>query len=154
MIYLNDEAILYAISMCRRRRGYIVGIALSSMRQLNSISHMIMSCMREYRVKRECYFIASDIDIRFDNGSRIYLLPVFGHARGNRVHLLIVDENIDYGKCQEIYRPIECLEDIEAQRRCEIRANMDEWFITSSPFNLEKEIPDVVECDFLKVLSG
>ena len=42
MIYLNEEGIQYAISMCRRRRGYRVGFVLASPRRIESIRNIIM----------------------------------------------------------------------------------------------------------------
>lgn len=161
MIYLNDEAILYAISMCRRRRGYKVGIVTASMRDIPYIRDMIMSCLREYRMESSPYFYESrmnpDIDIRFENGSQIRLIPHSGQARGHKAHLLVVDENVDYERLQEIYRPIECLEDIEARRRYYDRVDMSQWFsrnwFTAPTSSVKEDIEEVSEDEFLKVIS-
>ena len=163
MIYLNDEAILYAISMCRRRRGYKVGIVTGSMRNIPHISDMIMYCLRECLRDSNTYVvtgsrISPNLDVSFENGSRIFIIPHSGAARGQRAHLLVVDENIDYERYQQTYRHIECLEEIEAQVRHHDRVDTVQWFnrdwFAPHPLTHEKEISDVSEDEFLKVIAG
>lgn len=160
MIYLNQEAILYAVSMCKSRRGYQVGIVSANVREIPYIERMIMSCLKELnvgsatRTSRFCY----NLDFLFENGSHIYLISDSSNARGKKAHLLVVDEYIDYRRCQEIYRPIECLEDIEAQVHYFDRVNdtqkwVNDGWIIKNPFVSEKEVADVSEDEFLKIIS-
>lgn len=160
MIYLNEEGIQYAISMCRRRRGYRVGFVLASPRRIESIRNIIMYYLggaNDYETHD--FRMSRDFDVYFENGSRIEIIPHSGRARGYKAHLLVIDEDTDYMLMRDVYAHVECLEEVEARRRHIERREINlewfnkDWFVAPS-LNTEKEISDVSEDEFLKVIAG
>ena len=94
MLCLSDEAIKYAISMCRKRQGYKVGLALSQSRVNRNY---VKECIRvglgttdDFRAIN----IGDVLTINFHNGSRIETMSSRNNVRGKRFHLLIADEKI------------------------------------------------------------
>lgn len=156
MIHLNEEAILYAVSMCKRRSRYQVGIVTSSIRVIPRIEEMIMSSLRELNIFSNIRYsgFSTGREFWFDNGSYICIISNSCNLRGKKAHLLVVDEYIDYEMYQEKYRPIECLEDIEAQVRHldAVKWVKNDWLIPN-PFYNERETADVSEDEFLKIIS-
>lgn len=112
MLWLSKEAVEYAVAKCRRERGYKVGIALNTGARRTHIEHWFRDCISDadtLRVRRNGY----NMMIEFHNGSYIKVISASDNARGNRLHLLIADEDISDEVLDCVLRPCEILESIE-----------------------------------------
>ena len=167
MLWLSDEAIEYAVAKCRREPGYKVGIALNSRAKHNEVEMCLRGCLRdtdELRIRRS----VCNMMIEFHNGSYIKVISASDNARGNRLHLLIADEDINDEVLDCVLRRCEILESMERQRRryaenlrTEFRAEYltrpmeptglweREFFNTSD----DKDFADVSESEFMKILN-
>ncbi len=171
MIYLNEESLQYAISMCRRRSRYKVGIALYSRRQIHELRDMIgrilqMPTHDDFMIRASEVLSESPyLDIRFENGSSIRVIPHSGAARGYRAHLLIADERMRSEDYLDTYRHVECLEEMEYQRERWVRRNpifseTFSWnregcrFEMDEEARLDREYEDVSEEALMKILSA
>lgn len=116
MLWLSKEAVEYAVAKCRRERGYKVGIALNTGARRTHIEYWFRDCISDVdtlRVRRNGY----NMMIEFHNGSYIKVISASDNARGNRLHLLIADEDISDEVLDCVLRPCEILESIERLRR-------------------------------------
>lgn len=106
--------------------------------------------------------------IEFHNGSYIKVIPASDNARGNRLHLLIADEDINDEVLDCVFRRCETLESMERQRRrytenlrTEFRAEhlsrpMEPTGLWEREFfntNDDKDFADVSESEFMKILN-
>jgi len=167
MLWLSDEAIEYAVAKCRREPGYKVGIALNSRAKHNEVEMCLRGCLRdtdECRIRRS----VCNMMIEFHNGSYIKVIPASDNARGNRLHLLIADEDINDEVLDCVFRRCETLESMERQRRrytenlrTEFRAEylsrpMEPTGLWEREFfntNDDKDFADVSESEFMKILN-
>lgn len=164
MLWLSDEAIEYAVAKCRREPGYKVGIALNSRAKYNEVEMCLRGCLRdadECRIRRS----VCNMMIEFHNGSYIKVIPASeDNARGNRLHLLIADEDIN----DEVINRCEILESMGRQRRryaenlrTEFRAEylsrpMEPTGLWEREFfntNDDKDFADVSEEEFMNILN-
>lgn len=167
MLWLSDEAIEYAVAKCRREPGYKVGIAINSRAKHNEVEMCLRGCLRdtdEFRVRRS----VCNMMIEFHNGSYIKVISASDNARGNRLHLLIADEDINDEVIDCVLRRCETLESMERQRRryaenlrTEFRAEylsrpMEPTGLWEREFfntNDDKDFADVSESEFMKILN-
>lgn len=163
MLWLSDEAIEYAVAKCRRERGYKIGIALNSRAKHNDVELCLRACLRDsddFRVRRG----GSNMMIEFHNGSYIKVISASDNARGNRLHLLIADEDINDEVLSCVLRPCEILESIERQRRRNTDTFRAEYLSRSMQttglwarefLNIDDnmEVADVSEEEFMKILN-
>ena len=167
MLWLSDEAIEYAVAKCRREPGYKVGIALNSRAKHNEVEMCLRGCLRdtdECRIRRS----VCNMMIEFHNGSYIKVIHASDNARGNRLHLLIADEDINDEVLDCVFRRCETLESMERQRRLyaenlrtEFRAEylsrpMEPTGLWEREFfntNDDKDFADVSESEFMKILN-
>lgn len=106
--------------------------------------------------------------IEFHNGSYIKVISASDNARGNRLHLLIADEDINDEVLDCVLRRCEILESMERQRRryaenlrTEFRAEylsrpMEPTGLWEREFfntNDDKDFADVSESEFMKILN-
>lgn len=163
MLWLSDEAIKYAISMCRKRQGYKVGLALSQSRVNRNY---VKECIRvglgttdDFRAIN----IGDVLTINFHNGSRIETMSSRNNVRGKRFHLLIADENISDEFYSELRGHYEILGDIERQewrtRRYpntltrEDLLSTHNWECEFFQEDNNREIADVSESEFMEILN-
>lgn len=167
MLWLSGEAIEYAVAKCRREPGYKVGIALNSRAKHNEVEMCLRGCLRdtdELRIRRS----VCNMMIEFHNGSYIKVISASDNARGNRLHLLIADEDINDEVLDCVLRRCEILESMERQRRryaenlrTEFRAEylsrpMEPTGLWEREFfntNDDKDFADVSESEFMKILN-
>ena len=117
MLYLSDAALKYAISRCMERAGYKVGIASCNRhRTINDLVDMVDANV-VYFVSQMRMSNVSNCYIRFVNGSEIRLISANENARGNKFHLVIVDEKIDNDIINNVIHPMEILEYMERHYR-------------------------------------
>ena len=167
MLWLSDEAIEYAVAKCRKEPGYKVGIALNSRVKHNEVEICLRGCLRdtdEFRVRRSI----CNMMIEFHNGSYIKVISASDNARGNRLHLLIADEDINDEVLDCVLRRCEILESMERQRRRyndeTLRRDFRREYL-SRPYNPsvwemelmnvgeDKDFADVSESEFMKILN-
>lgn len=167
MLWLSDEAIEYAVAKCRKEPGYKVGIALNSRAKHNEVEMCLRGCLRdtdEFRVRRS----VCSMMIEFHNGSYIKVMSASDNTRGNKLHLLIADEDINDEVLNCVLRPCEILESMERQRRRyaetlrrDFRAEylsrpMEPTGLWEREYfnnNDDKEFTDVSESEFMKILN-
>ena len=164
MIHLNDDAIKYAISMCRSRSNYKVGI-VSRPISMKYIRNVLTNNIDE----GECHIRRNGgnfIQVAFVNGSYIQTIPASDNARGHRAHLLLIDNTIDRNIVDNVFRHIEILEDVdEINRYNNENANahrgltaehifFDEFIMTIPDDYLEDHTADIDEDEFMKILEA
>lgn len=105
MIYLNDDAIRYAISICREKPYYIVGIVAANAERRQLVFKILLESLREhdYRIHRS----RDNVQVYFNNGSKIRTIKASDNARGYKSHLLLIDSDINHEIIDCVLRPLE-----------------------------------------------
>jgi len=163
MLYLSEASIEFAVKECRRRNGYTVIVVVNSHTMLENTFNNLRCMLDKYNDVRFRKNMNSGC-IDFKNGSYVRVVPATENARGYKSHLLIMDECVDYELAQRAFYHIECREQADAQRNHYlIREMTNKYFSGYEPsvYNFktytmgdwEKEIEDVSEEEFLKVLG-
>lgn len=160
MLWLSDEAVQYAVTKCRNTAGYRIGIAVLNVSARQSLDHLLRELLKDrddYRIRRNG---GHAIVVEFDNGSYIRTLPASECARGYRVHLLIVDENINDEVLNYILRPLETLECIKRMRRLYNESELEAGFYAKLEMcdqeyfcDDDNSFTDVSESEFMKILN-
>lgn len=152
MLLLSKAAIDYAVEECRRRDEYSVVIVILSRTVLEDTLNNLKRTRDKYDDVRIDKRMNGGI-VYFNNGSRIRIIPASNNARGLIAHLLIIDEDIDYELVRSVFYPIERLEQQRLYRKW---INRDLGKITyeeNTECDMEVEVEDVIEKDFLKVIG-
>ena len=112
MIYLSDSAIRYAVLLCMEKEHYRIHIATFS-----KIGALIwFSKLKElkeydkYKVRRATLMCDGNGLIEFTNGSTIRISEPNESCRGQRCHLLIVDDGIKKDVIGSVLKPCETLD--------------------------------------------
>lgn len=116
MLYLSEEAMDYAMAMCKRNRGYRVVIVTSSEQRKEFILHYIGGS-RDWNPQRRMIHYYHPQYAELDNGSVIDIVSASENARGRRAHLVIVDDEVSDELINSVFRPIEILEQVERRQR-------------------------------------
>ncbi len=121
MIYLNDDAIKYAVSICRERPNYKVGIITAGIAKIQSVYDVLRCTVDECdcRMRKSI----NSIQITFNNGSTIIVVHASENMRGYKMHLLIIDEFVDDRIVEQVLLFIESLEDYDRGKRMQEREN-------------------------------
>ena len=112
MIYLSDSAIRYAVLLCMEKEYYKIHIATFS-RVGAGIWFSKIKELKEYdknKVRRATLMYDENGLIEFTNGSTIRISAPKESCRGQRCHLLIVDDEIKEDVIRNVLRPCETLD--------------------------------------------
>lgn len=169
MLWLSDEAIEYAVAKCRRERGYRIIIAIPNRNRIQDIECVLRGLIRdadEVVIRRP----QGGLNVEFNTGSCIKVLPASDSARGHRSHLLIADKCIDDEIIDCVLKPYETLDRIDRQNRRNTVHFREEYLFRpylSRPIeqtclwegiflNNEdgKEFADVSEDEFINILNA
>lgn len=116
MLYYSKAALRYAFDRCLERERYKVGIATSHRHQAANILLDMIKNISPSEVQ-VLLLTKHNPCVRFSNGSEISFIPQNESARGRKLHLLIVDEDVESQFLQCVLRPMEILEYMERSER-------------------------------------
>lgn len=94
MIFLSKAAIRYAINVCQEFDNRKIGIAIQKASKRNEIRELMLDSLLNHEFVERIVNSEYNFEIRFDNGSVIRFVYPSDNARGNRVHLMIIDKDI------------------------------------------------------------
>lgn len=112
MIYLSDSAIRYAVLLCMEKEHYRIHIATFS-KVGAGIWFDKLKELKEYdkdKVRRATLMCDGNGLIEFTNGSTIRISKPNESCRGQRCHLLIVDDGIKKDVIRSVLKPYETLD--------------------------------------------
>ena len=112
MIYLSDSAIRYAVLLCMEKEHYRIHIATFS-RVGAGIWFSKIKELKEYdknKVRRATLMYDENGLIEFTNGSTIRISAPKESCRGQKCHLLIVDDGIKEDVIRNVLKPCETLD--------------------------------------------
>lgn len=112
MIYLSDSAIRYAVLLCMEKEHYRIHIATFS-KVGAGIWFSKIKELKEYdknKVRRATLMYDENGLIEFTNGSTIRISAPKESCRGQRCHLLIVDDGIKEDVIRNVLKPCETLD--------------------------------------------
>lgn len=112
MIYLSDSAIRYAVLLCMEKEHYRIHIATFS-KVGAGIWFSKLKELKEYdkdKVRRATLMCDGNGLIEFTNGSTIRISKPNESYRGQRCHLLIVDDGIKKDVIISVLKPYETLD--------------------------------------------
>lgn len=159
MLWLSDEAIEYAVKICRRKQNYKVGIVLQNELRILDLEDCLRDCLRD-REDFQIHRSRGCLMIEFCNGSYIKTMLATNNSRGHRVNLLIADENIDDEILDYVFRYCETLDNIERRNQrysnTLAREEVLSYYHWGREFFYEdndEEIADVSESELMKLLN-
>jgi hypothetical protein len=160
MIYLNEDAIKYAISICKSKQNYKVGIVINTIK-IDYVKSILLDLLKD----EDCHIRRNGgnfIQVQFNNGSLIRSIPASNNARGFRVHLLIIDDDVDRNIVNVVFKPLQIDYDIMYRETANAvtgftadRIFFDEFVITFPDEDVdENETAYIDEDEFMKILEA
>ena len=109
MVYLREHSLQYAISFCQLKDHYKVYIAVFRKQDVKKQFSKIINLKNKNII--DCIFLNNEryCLIKFINGSVIKISNINESCRGQRCHLLIVDERIKKDVIEKVLMPYETL---------------------------------------------
>lgn len=110
MIFLSNAAIRYAVDVCQERERHKVGIAIQGEDKRNAMRDLILSMVSDSDCVERIRNSKHNFEILFKNGSVIRFIFPSDSARGNKLHLLIADKEIQIDIIQTVLKRCEILD--------------------------------------------
>ena len=110
MIFLSKAAVRYAIDVCQELDNRRIAIAIQTVDKRNEIRELMLDTLLNHERVERIINSRNNFEILFDNNSIIRFIHPSDSARGNRVHLMIVDKDIPIDPIQNVLKCCEILD--------------------------------------------
>ena len=108
MIYLNNKSMESAFLSCIKHDKIKVLIVSEYCKKIQEVHRKLDKLIYRYNNKiKTALMIQNMYDIKFKNGSLIKTLILSDRFKGERFHLILVDEKIDKNVCRVVLKPME-----------------------------------------------
>ena len=109
MIPLSRSALYYAIEVCQEISQCKIGIAIHNPDERSLTQTMMCDTLLNHDSVERINTSRNNFYIWFKNGSIIRFISPSDNARGNRFHLLVVDDRVPTDIIQNVLRRCETL---------------------------------------------
>lgn len=108
MIYLNNKSIESAFLSCIKHNKIKVLIVSEYHKMIQEVHRELDKLIYRYDNNIKTVLMNdTKYDIKFKNGSLIKTLILSDRFKGERFHLILVDEKIDKNVCRVVLKPME-----------------------------------------------
>lgn len=108
MIYLNNKSMESAFLSCIKHNKIKVLIVSEYYKKIQKVHKELDKLIYRYDNKIKTVFMNdTKYDIKFKNGSLIKTLILFDCFKGERFHIILVDEQMDKNRYRVVLKPME-----------------------------------------------